>query len=423
MKKNVLILGSGGREYAMAWKLSNDQNINKIYCAPGNAGTAKIGINKSLPLDNYSLILDFVNNKNIDLIIVGPENLLDDGIVDFFESKNKKIFGPTKAAAKLESSKIYARDIMKKYNIPHPKYISCSTKSDVIKAQEILGFPIVLKADGLAAGKGVIICDNTAQFNEALGIFFENQDFGSASEKISVEECILGPEISVFTVCNGLDYTILNNAQDHKRVFDGDVGPNTGGMGAYAPTPLYDSKLESEIKTQIIEPTLKAMVNEGSSYCGFLYFGLMLVNGDPYVIEYNVRMGDPETQVVMPMMESSLFELIYSTLDNKLDSFIYKNKKGYCVTVVLASDGYPTKYDQGHVITGLDNLEDNLIFHAGTSIDSSENIITSGGRVLNAIGIGNDLNAAIKDAYAVADKIKFKNMYYRKDIGKKGLGY
>ena len=423
MKKNVLILGSGGREYAMVWKLSNDKNINNVYCIPGNAGTSKIGINKTLSLNNHSLILDFVNKENIDLIIVGPENLLDDGIVDFFESKNKRIFGPTKAAAKLESSKIYARDIMKKYKIPHPKYISCSTESEVIKAKERLGFPIVLKADGLAAGKGVIICENTNQFNKALAIFFKNKDFGSASEKISVEECISGPEISIFTVCNGSDYTILNNAQDHKRVFDGDVGPNTGGMGAYAPTPLYDNKLEKKIKKQIIEPTLNGMINEGIPYCGFLYFGLMLVKGNPYVIEYNVRMGDPETQVVMPMMETSLFELINSTLDNKLDSFRYRNKRGYCVTVVLASNGYPANYKKGHLITGLDDLEDNLVFHAGTSIDSANNITTSGGRVLNAIGIGSDLNGAIKDAYAVVNKIKFKNMYYRKDIGKKGLGY
>ena len=423
MKKNVLILGSGGREYAMAWKLSNDQNVNNVYCSPGNAGTAKIGINKSLPLDSYSLILDFVNKENIDLIIVGPENLLDDGIVDFFESKNKKIFGPTKAAAKLESSKIYARDIMKKYNIPHPKYISCSNQDEVKVAKNILGLPIVLKADGLAAGKGVIICNNENDFKDALDIFFEGKNFGSASEKISVEECISGPEISIFTVCNGSDYIVLNNAQDHKRALDGDMGPNTGGMGAYAPTPLYNKALEDKIKNQIIEPTLEAMISEGEPYCGFLYFGLMLVNGEPYVIEYNVRMGDPETQVVMPMMDTSLLSLIDSTLNQKLDSIKYKNKRGYCVTVVLAAKGYPGSYEKHHLINGLNNLDDNLVFHAGTSFDESNNIISSGGRVLNVIGFGNTLDLAIQDAYSSIDKINFKNMYYRKDIAKKGLNY
>ena len=423
MKKNVLILGSGGREYAMAWKLSNDKNVNKVYCIPGNAGTSKIGINKSLSTNDHKLILDFVNKYNIDLTIVGPENLLDDGIVNFFESNNKKIFGPTKLAAKLESSKIYARDIMKKYNIPHPKYISCSTQDEVKQARDILGLPIVLKADGLAAGKGVIICNNGDEFNKALSVFFENQDFGSASDKISVEECISGPEISIFTVCNGSSYTILNNAQDHKRIFDGDLGPNTGGMGAYAPTPLYDIKLEEKIKNKIIEPTLNGMINEGAPFCGFLYFGLMLVNSNPYVIEYNVRMGDPETQVVMPIMKSSLFDLIDSTLDNRLESFKYKNKSGYCVTVVLASDGYPSNYEKGNIIKGLDNLDNDLVFHAGTSLDLDGKFVTSGGRVLNAIGLGKDLKLAIQDAYRVVDKIKFKNIYYRKDIAKKGLDY
>jgi phosphoribosylamine--glycine ligase len=423
MKKNILVLGSGGREYAMAWKLSNDKNIKDVYCIPGNAGTSKIAINHSLDLSNHQSILDFVNKNEIEMTIVGPENLLDEGIVDFFKLNNKKIFGPTKAAAKLESSKIYARDIMKKYNIPHPEYIACSNKSEVVKARETLGLPIVLKADGLAAGKGVIICNNQGEFDKALCVFYENQDFGDASNKISVERCISGPEISIFTACNGSDYTIINNAQDHKRIFDGDLGPNTGGMGAYAPTPLYNLELEQKVKKSIIEPTLDAMIKEDAPFCGFLYFGLMLVNGEPYVIEYNVRMGDPETQVVMPMMKSSLYELIESALDNRLDVFEYENKSGYCVTVVLAADGYPSSYDKGHEILGLNNLGDDLVFHAGTSVDSSGKFITSGGRVLNVVGFGSDLSLAIEDSYRVANKIKFKNIYFRKDIAKKGLNY
>jgi len=312
---------------------------------------------------------------------------------------------------------------MKKYNIPHPKYISCVSKNDVINAKNILGLPIVLKADGLAAGKGVIICNNKNEFNDALSIFFDEQNFGSASEKISVEECISGPEISIFTACNGSDYTILNNAQDHKRIFDGDIGPNTGGMGAYAPTLLYNSKLENTIKKEIIEPSLEAMINEGAPFCGFLYFGLMLVNGNPYVIEYNVRMGDPETQVVMPMMETSLYDLIDATMKNKLDSFNYKNKSGFCVTVVLAANGYPKNYEKRHLIEGLDNLDKNSVFHAGTSLDTANNFITSGGRVLNVIGFGSNLKSAIKNTYEKVNKIKFKNMFFRTDIAKKGLDY
>ncbi len=423
MKKNILILGSGGREYAFAWKLYQDKNIETVFCIPGNAGTSKIAKNVSLPLDDHQAIIDFVNDNDVDFTIVGPEDPLDSGIVDFFKLHNKKIFGPDKAGAKLESSKIYARDIMKKNNIPHPKYISCSSKKEVQEAKDILGLPIVLKADGLAAGKGVVICDNENEFNDALAIFFDDKNFGKASEKISVEECIKGPEISIFTVCNGSNYVILNNAQDHKRVFDDDLGPNTGGMGAYAPTSLYSKKLEEKIKNRIIEPTLEAMINEGSPYSGFLYFGLMLVNGEPYVIEYNVRMGDPETQVVIPMMENSLLDLIEATLNNNLDSFDYKNKEGYCVTVVLAADGYPGSYEKGFIIKGLNHLDNDLVFHAGTSFDNNKSFITSGGRILNAIGFGKTLELAIQDAYRVVNKVKFKNMYYRKDIAKKGLGY
>ncbi len=423
MKKNILVLGSGGREYAFVWKFCQDKNVDKVFCAPGNAGTSKIAKNISLSLNDHQAILDFVNDNNIDLTIVGPEDPLDSGIVDFFELHGKKIFGPNKACAKLESSKIYARDIMKKYNIPHPKYISCSNRSEVENAKNTLGLPIVLKADGLAAGKGVVICNNENEFSDALAIFFDDKNFGTASEKISVEECIAGPEISIFTVCNGKNYVILNNAQDHKRVFDDDLGPNTGGMGAYAPTPLYSRELEQKIKARIIEPTLQAMDNEGSPYSGFLYFGLMLVNGEPYVIEYNVRMGDPETQVVIPMMDNSLLDLIESALANQLDSFDYKNKDGYCITVVLAAEGYPGSYEKGCVISGLNNLGNDLVFHAGTSFDADNSFITSGGRILNAIGFGKTLELAIKDAYRIVNKIEFKNMYYRKDIAKKGLNY
>lgn len=423
MKKNILVLGSGGREYAMVWKLSNDKNVDKIFCIPGNGGTKEIAYNYNLDTSDHDSLLRFVEDNSIHLTIVGPENLLDEGIVDSFNLKGYKIFGPTKSASKLESSKIYARDIMNKYNIPHPKYFACDNRNEVIKAKEVLGLPIVLKADGLAAGKGVVICNSEDEFKIALSSFFDSKSFGNASQKISVEECISGPEVSVFTVCNGLSYKIINNAQDHKRAFDNDIGPNTGGMGAYAPTPLMNSDLEDKIKKTIIEPTLKAMVAENSPFTGFLYFGLMLVNGEPYVIEYNVRMGDPETQVVMPMMEVSLLDLIESTLDKTLDTFLYKNKDGYCVTVVLASKGYPGSYKVEKIIHGFSDLGSDLVFHAGTKLDNQNNLVSSGGRVLNVVGCGNTLKDAIDDAYRIAKKINYDNMFFRTDIGKKGLDY
>ncbi len=423
MKKNILVLGSGGREYAMVWKLSNDKNIDKIFCIPGNGGTKEIAHNYNLDTSNHDTLLRFVEDNSIHLTIVGPENLLDEGIVDSFNLKGHKIFGPTKSASKLESSKIYARDIMKKYNIPHPKYFACQNRIEVIKAKEMLGLPIVLKADGLAAGKGVMICTSEDEFKIALSSFFDTKSFGDASQKISVEECIAGPEVSVFTVCNGLSYKIINNAQDHKRAFDNDMGPNTGGMGAYAPTPLMNSDLEDKIRKTIIEPTLKAMVAENSPFTGFLYFGLMLVNGEPYVIEYNVRMGDPETQVVMPMMEVSLIDLIESTLDKTLDTFLYKNKDGYCVTVVLASKGYPGSYKVEKIIHGFSDLGSDLVFHAGTKLDNQNNLVSSGGRVLNVVGHGNTLKDAIDDAYRIVKKINYENIFFRTDIGKKGLDY
>jgi len=423
MKKNVLILGSGGRECAFAWKINQDPDSNKIYCIPGNAGTQAFAENINISLDDHQAILNFVLKNNIDITIVGPEGPLDAGIVDFFKSNNQKIFGPNQIASQLESSKIYARDLMKKYDIPHPDYICCTNKDETQKAKEVLGLPIVLKADGLAAGKGVIICNTEKEFGDALNIFFEDKNFGNAAQKVSVEKCISGPEISIFTVCDGLDYIIINNAQDHKRVYDDDLGPNTGGMGAYSPTNLYNLELEEKIKSRIIEPTLKAMVNKNNPYTGFLYFGLMLVNGEPYVIEYNVRMGDPETQVVLPLMDTSLLSIVDSALNSKLKNISYNNKSGYCVTIVLSAKGYPNKYEKGIKIEGLESLGEDLLFHAGTKFNKDSQCVTSGGRVLNVVGFGETLEKAISDAYRIIKKINFKDMYYRTDIGKKGLNY
>ena len=338
---NILLLGSGGREHSIAWALSKDIKVNKLYCAPGNAGTFSIAINVSLDIMNNDLIYDFVKEKKINLIVVGPEQPLENGIVDYFEDKDIQIFGPSKYASQLETSKLFARYIMEEYNIPQPAFFECSNEEEILSLKNKLGFPMVLKADGLAAGKGVIICNNDSELNLAIDEMIINKKFGSASSKISVEECLKGDELSVFAICDGENYKIINSAQDHKRIFDSDRGPNTGGMGAYAPTPLFDEKLREKVEKKIIKPTLRAMSDKGHPFKGFLYVGLMMENNEPYVIEFNVRLGDPEAQVLIPLIKSSFLEIILSSINGNLDLLEIDLDDCYAVTVVLASNGYP----------------------------------------------------------------------------------
>ena len=418
--KKVLVLGSGGREHAFAWKLCDDPEVSKVYCMPGNGGTSDIAENVNMDLGDFPSILSFINDNNIDLTVVGPENPLADGIVDFLSKEGVKVFGPTMYCSQLESSKIFARDLMKDCGVPQPNYIECATIDQVIHAKESFGFPLVLKADGLAAGKGVIICGNEESFKSALEDMFSEQKFGSACDRISVEECIIGEELSIFAVCSGVDYKILNTAQDHKRIFDGDKGPNTGGMGAYSPTPLTTKDLMSKVESRIIVPVLKELEKNGNPYIGFLYVGIMIVKGDPYVIEFNVRMGDPETQVVIPLLDSSLYRLLDDCLEGKLNSSNVDISDANAVTVVLASEGYPGKYDSKQVITGMNS--DSVVFHAGTKLEDGI-LYTNGGRVLNAVGFGTNLKDAIENAYDIASKIEYNGKYCRKDIGKKGLNY
>jgi phosphoribosylamine--glycine ligase len=420
LKKNVLILGSGGREHALSWTLAKDSNVGKIYCAPGNGGTNEIAENIVVSLVNHQEILRLAQEKKIDLTVVGPENPLADGIVDVFRKEGMRIFGPDKYGAQLESSKLFARDLMAENNIPHPDYYSCNTREEAESLKEILKLPLVLKADGLAAGKGVIVCQNDGEFDKALITIFDEGAFGDAADRISLERCLVGEELSVFAVCDGMDYIILNTAQDHKRAFDGDKGPNTGGMGAYSPTPLSTSKLLKRVGSEIFQPTLDAMVKRGHPYTGFLYAGLMIVNGDPYVIEFNVRMGDPETQVVLPLLKSSLFEMLWNATEGKLKHTKVRTSSQTAVTVVIAAEGYPGKYKKGMKIKGLDSLKDRLIFHAGTR-KQDHDIVTSGGRVLNAVGFGKDLSSAIDDAYDIVKAVDFSGKYYRKDIGLRGM--
>ena len=417
---NVLVLGSGGREHAIVWSLKNDENVDKVFCAPGNGGTKMHAQNLDVDINDNKDILRIIKNNNIDFTIIGPENPLDNGIVDFLNENGCKVFGPSKYASKLESSKIFARRFMDKYNIPQPCFFECKNEEEVISVATKLGFPIVLKADGLAAGKGVIICYNQRDLDEALDIMFKDRKFGSAANRISVEECLKGQELSIFVVTDGENYKILNSAQDHKRIFDNDEGPNTGGMGAYCPSPLFDEKLREKVENRIIKPTINGMKKEGYPYKGFLYIGIMLVEREPYMIEYNVRLGDPEAQVIIPMLDNDFLSVVEHTIDEKIDLLDIKNKDGFTVTVILASDGYPDKYEKNKEIVGLDNST--LIFHSGTKYED-DTYYTNGGRVLSVIGSGSTLKSAIDNAYYNVKKIKFQNMYFRNDIGIKGLNF
>ena len=422
MKKKVLVLGSGGREHALVWAFAKDDNVSKVYCAPGNGGTGEIAENITVNLANLQEVLRLAQEKNIDLTVVGPETPLAGGIVDSFCKAGLRIFGPDAYGAQLESSKLFARNLMAENKIPQPSYYSCNTREEVVSLKEILELPLVLKADGLAAGKGVIVCQKEEEFETALRTIFDDGAFGNAADRVSLERCLYGEELSVFAVCDGENFKILNSAQDHKRAYGGDKGPNTGGMGAYSPTPLSTPKLLSRVGKEIIQPTLNAMIERGHPYTGFLYVGLMIVDGNPYVIEFNGRMGDPETQVVLPLLKSSFFELLWNATEGKLKQTKVIKSSQTALTVVMAAEGYPGKYKKGMKIKGLDKVKDRLVFHAGTR-KQNHDIVTSGGRVLNAVGFGKDLNSAIEDAYDIVKAVDFRGKYYRKDIGKRGLQY
>ena len=421
-KKKVLVIGSGGREYAFAWKFSRDNEVSEVYCAPGNGGTELFSINLDIDVNDYTKVLETINNLNIDLTVIGPEGPLANGIVDYLEQNNVRVFGPNKFCSQLESSKIFARDIMKEYNIPQPKYIKCCSIEESVKVKEEWGLPLVVKADGLAAGQGVFVCHDEDVFDEAINTMFNDLKFGEASNSVSIEECLVCEELSIFAVCDGSNYRILNTAQDHKRAFDQDKGPNTGGMGAYSPTPLSTPEIISKTENRIIKPILDAMKDKGQPYKGFLYVGIMIVDGNPFVIEFNVRMGDPETQVVIPLLDSSLYDLLNSCLDEKLLEVDLRVSDKTAVAVVLAAKGYPENYKKGMVVSGLDQIDEGLVFHAGTKLINNE-VFTSGGRVLNVIGFGDDLSSAIQNAYSLSEKITFEDKFLRRDIGQKGLSY
>ena len=417
---NVLVIGSGGREHAIGWKLGQSDNVNTVFHAPGNGGTLN---NVPISVDNLGELAKFASENNC-FTVVGPEAPLAMGIVDMFNEMGLKVFGPTKKAAQLESSKIWAKQFLKRNNIPTAAF---EVFDDAVKAKEYvkqIEHNVVIKADGLASGKGVIVCDSKAEAEKSIDMMLVDKKFGDAGNNIIIEERIDGIEASYIALSDGKIAIPMATSQDHKRIFDNDKGPNTGGMGAYSPTPIIDKDLSQKIQEKIIDKTISSLRNEGITFKGFLYAGIMLKDGEPYVLEYNVRMGDPECQPILMRMDSDLFEYLVGSVEGTLENkslISWKNKSAVCI--VLASKGYPESYPKGEEIFGLGNaFDDACIFHAGTK-ELDKKIITNGGRVLGVTALGDTLEAAIKHAYDVTEKISWENKYLRTDIGKKGLSH
>lgn len=415
-KLNILLVGSGGREHALAWKLFQSSRIAKVYCAPGNAGIAQIAECVPIKADDITSLVNWAVDARIDLVVVGPELPLTLGLVDAVEKAGIKAFGPSKKAAQLEGSKAFSKDLMHKYGVPTARY-GVFTNSEEAKnfAREIKG-PWVVKADGLAAGKGVLICSTIEETFAAIDQVIVSKAFGSAGDKLVIEEFLEGEELSLMAFCDGTTVVPMASAQDHKRVFSGDLGPNTGGMGAYSPAPLATPELVKEVQEKILIPVVKAMAQEGSMFKGVLYAGLMITAKGPQVLEFNARFGDPETQVVLPRLETDLTDILLAVTEGKLGSLEIAWKPESCVSVVMASGGYPGDYKKGFPISGLDDVPPNvLVFHSGTDLKAGE-IVTNGGRVLAVTALGRDIRQAVYNAYAGVKKIKFDGAHYRDDI-------
>ena len=422
----VLIIGQGGREHALAWKIKQSPKIKKLYCAPGNGGTASIATNVPIKADDLKGLSEFSEKEKIDLTLVGPEAPLARGIVDLFKEKGLRIFGPGKAAAQLEASKIFTKELAKTENIPTAWY---EVFDDAKKAKDFIkskGTPLVVKADGLAAGKGVIVASEEKEALQAVDKIIVEKAFGSSGEKIIVEECLEGEEASIIVVSDGENIVPLASSQDHKRIFDGDKGANTGGMGAYSPAPVVTDEIFTDTISGIVKPAINGMKKRGIPYRGVLYAGIMITNEGPKLLEFNVRFGDPETQAILPRLDSDLLELIELSMEGSLKDYSLKWKRKSCVCVVMASGGYPEKYEKGKEISGIEKaleLKDTLVFHAGTrlaentSSTGAARVLTSGGRVLNVVGLGENIKKAIDEAYKACSVIKFEDMHYRKDIG------
>ena len=420
---NVLILGSGGREHAFALKLSESEKINQLFVAPGNAGTSKIATNLAVNPTNFSQVKEVVLEKKINMVVVGPEAPLVEGIHDYFLSddklKNVAVIGPKKDGALLEGSKDFSKEFMTNHDIPTAKYQSFTkeTLSEGKAFLETLQPPFVLKADGLAAGKGVLILNSLEEATSELEEMLSNEKFGEASSTVVIEEFLDGIELSVFVLTDGKNYKVLPSAKDYKRIGEGDVGLNTGGMGAISPVPFADKSFLSKVENQIIKPTINGLQKDGIDYRGFIFIGLMNVNGNPFVIEYNVRMGDPETEVVLPRIQSDLLDLFLGVAHQNLSEKSFQVNPETATTVMLVSGGYPESYEKGKEIFGLENVtSDSIIFHAGTAAQN-DSVITSGGRVMAVTSFGKSISEALEKSYRNIDKIHFEKMNYRKDIG------
>ena len=419
---NILILGSGGREHAIAWKLKQSPKTSNLYIAPGNAGTIDVGTNLNIGVSDFNAIADCVKKHHIRMIVVGPEAPLVEGIVDFFRSKNEfselKIIGPAKYGAQLEGSKEFAKDFMIRNQVPTARFKSftASTLTEGYSFLESLNSPYVLKADGLAGGKGVLILNDLDEAKSELKSMLVDAKFGAASSSVVIEEYLDGIEMSVFVLTDGVNYQILPEAKDYKRIGEGDTGLNTGGMGAVSPVPFMNDELSERIKNKVVEPSVNGLKKEKIDYKGFLFIGLMIVDNQPFVIEYNVRMGDPETEVVMPRIKSDLVDHLNACADGKLNESPIEFEENAATTVMLVAEGYPEAYEKGKEMTGFDNLGDCLAFHAGTK-ETSGKILTNGGRILAISALGENFKDALAKSYRNADRILYQGKYYRKDIG------
>ena len=427
----ILIIGSGGREHAIAWKIKQSPLVDKVYCAPGNGGTSLIAENVDIKAQDTDALFDFASGKGVGLTVVGPEAPLVAGIVDKFESKGLNIFGPRAELSQLEGSKVFAKEIMRKFGIPTADFV---VFDDPVEAKEYIdrkGAPVVIKADGLAAGKGVIVAESIEEAKSAVDVIMIDRKFGSSGDRIIIEECLTGEEASILIFTDGVNIVPLVSSQDHKRVFDDDKGPNTGGMGAYSPAPIVTEEVFNKVMKRIFTPLIDGLRNDGFIYKGMLYAGLMIKDGEPYVLEFNVRFGDPETQAILPKLRSDLAQVMLNTVSGSLGQVNLEWDKRVCVCVVLTSGGYPGSYEKDRVIEGLDEIrgiDDVFIFHAGTKVVNNHSasgmqFLTNGGRVLNIAALASTFKEAQSKVYRAIDNIKFDKMHYRKDIGDKALNF
>lgn len=417
----VLIVGSGGREHAIAWSVAQSKRVDKIYCAPGNGGISRYAECVDIPAMEFKKLADFAEENKIDFTIIGMDDPLVGGIVDVFEERGLKVFGPRKNAAIIEGSKSFSKDLMKKYGIPTCHYEIFHSPEEALLYLESCSFPVVLKADGLALGKGVLICNTPEEAEAGISSLMLDKQFGDAGDTVVIEDFMVGREVSVLCYCDGTHIKPMTSAQDHKRAKDGDQGLNTGGMGTFSPSPFYTEEIQKFCEEKIYQPTMEAMKAEGRDFVGILFVGLMLTEDGPKVLEYNARFGDPEAQVVLPRMKNDIIDVMEACVEGRLDTIDLQFEDNAAVCVVLASDGYPEKYEKGKEISGLENFDGKdgyYVFHAGTKLTDDGTMITNGGRVLGVTAKGKNLKEARKNAYKATEWISFENKYMRNDIGK-----